>query len=209
VGDERPPKDARQIIAAPSLVVSLATLFVCVGIGLFLTKPALFFGRWNSVPWQVANRRSAEDVGLDSARGALLPLSQSIQLANQCSRPGPAIVRRAWSPTTDQLRQLELDLAPMLRAIDSTLIGAPEWNPGPLGSFYRQYGGLELVTGEKIIYVNAFHATEVEAATGKGRDTSWWRREPVSVCDGWRGFWGVEYDPGGRRFRGFSFNDKV
>jgi hypothetical protein len=139
----------------------------------------------------------------------MLPVEQAYRLAQQCSRRAPAIVRRAWSPSTQQVRQLEADLAPMLGTIEDTLSGTPQTHAMPLGTYYRQYAGLELVTGERIIYISAFHPNEVAAQASEGRDTSWWRREPVNVCDGWRGFWGVEYDPIGRRFRGFAFNDKA
>ena len=102
--------------------------------------------------------------------------------------------------------QLEADLAGFLQTVSDTLTLYPGMGPPALGAYRRQYAGLELVTGERIIYVNAFEPGELHEWAELGRDSSAWRREPLIVCDGWRGFWGVEYDPASRRFRRFSFN---
>jgi len=118
-------------------------------------------------------------------------------------------VRRGWAPTPTQVRQLEADLALLLASIADTLSVERGHARPPLRDYYRQYAGLELMTGERVIYVNAFHPYFLKEMADEGREADWWRREPVLVCDGWRGFWGVEYDPGTRRFRGFSFDGEA
>ena len=56
-----------------------------------------------------------------------------------------------------------------------------------------------MIGGRRTIYVNGFHRSILEVS----RD---WQREPVRVCDGGRGFFGVEYDPQTRMLAKFFFN---
>ena len=62
----------------------------------------------------------------------------------------------------------------------------------------RQYVGLVLLGDEHVIHVTAFVAAE--------SDTSQWRHRAFMICDGGEKVGGVEYDPTGRRCRGFAFN---
>jgi hypothetical protein len=111
-------------------------------------------------------------------------------------------------PALAQINQLEADLAPLLTSIGETLTVEHSETRPPLRDYYRQYVGLELVTGERVIYVNAFAPLVLKALAGYGREADWWKREPALVCDGWRAYWGVEYDPSSGRFRGFSFDGR-
>ena len=72
-----------------------------------------------------------------------------------------------------------------------------------------EQGSLEARGLSVFLHHNAFHPYFLKEMADEGREADWWRREPVLVCDGWRGFWGVEYDPGTRRFRGFSFDGEA
>jgi hypothetical protein len=185
---------------------AVAGLAPCVGVGLVLTVPDFLSGRWVGGQWEVPSQ-SVSALPLRGA-GVVLPPSQAASVAYLCSRPGPPVVRRGWAPTPAQINQLEADLAPLLTSIADTLTRAHGETRPSLRDYYRQYVGLELVTGERVVYVNAFAPLVLKLTAGFGRGADWWKREPALVCDGWRAYWGVEYDPSSRRFRGFSFDGR-
>jgi hypothetical protein len=62
----------------------------------------------------------------------------------------------------------------------------------------RQYIGL-IRSGQRFIYGNFFPERDWD----EFRD---WRTQPVTVCDGGPGFFGVEYDVSARRFTQFAYN---
>jgi hypothetical protein len=201
VASPRSPLFAR----APFWVV-VAGVTLCVGVALGLTVPDFTSGRWVGAQWE-AVPRSVSPLPLRGAGAVLLP-SQAASVAHPCSRPGPPVVRRGWTPTPAQINHLEADLAPLLTSIADTLTVEHGETRPPLRDYYRQYIGLELVTDERVIYVNAFAPLILTTLAEHGRDADWWKREPARVCDGWRAYWGVEYDPSSRRFRGFSFDGR-
>jgi hypothetical protein len=198
--------NSRGLFATSPGPVIVVGIVLSVALGLWWLAPDLFFGRWSGRPWGPVASRVPAAAQLDSADGALLPSDQAIALAHPCSREAPPIVRRVWVPTSGDIQRLEADLSGLLHTIEDTLTRMPGIPPLQLNTYRRQYAGLELVTGERIVYTNAFHPAELRLFAEVGRDSADWRRWPVQVCDGWRGFWGVEYDPAKRRFRGFSFN---
>ena len=200
------PGSSLQLFARSSGPVVTLNFCLAVVLGLWCTVPGLCFGRWHGRPWEPAAPRTAQTLLLRQADGALLPANQAISLSQPCSREAPPLVRRVWLPSAGDLQHLETDLAGVLRTIEDTLTRMPGLPPLRLREYRRQYAGLELVTGERIIYINAFHPAELRTLVDIGRDTGDWRQVPVHVCDGWRYFWGVEYDPASRRFRSFAFN---
>jgi hypothetical protein len=72
--------------------------------------------------------------------------------------------------------------------------------------YRRQYIGITKWTGERTVYVSAFH--ELEQSLRSGADTLQWRQTPVSRCDGGLMYFGVEYDPAKRRFGRLHFNHR-
>lgn len=192
----------------PSFAAFMPIFVFCLALLLVWGVPGLVNGDWKGGTWQ-----APPDVGLqpplDPATGSVLSLDSAVELGHPCSRSGPPVVRRPWNPSLGEIRQLEADLPRLLKSIGDTLSLAGGLRLPPLRDYYRQYAGLELVTGERIIYVSAFHPGELNLWAGMGIDTARWRRRSITACDGWRAFWGVEYDPASRRFRGFSFNGQA
>jgi hypothetical protein len=63
-------------------------------------------------------------------------------------------------------------------------------------SYYLQYAGI-VVGGKKYIYINAFSGM---------KEVPRWREQPVIVCDGGDGFWGVMYEVEGGKFVELAVN---
>jgi hypothetical protein len=203
----RPFLNLHALFTRPPFGVFVTTLGIVAALTLGWLVPDLVWGRWKSSSWDES--RPKQSARLQASHGVLLAIAQAVALAHQCSRAGPAVIRRAWAPSQADIRNLEADLVPVLHTIDDTLTKLPSDPPISLTAYLRQYGGLELETGERIIYVNAFHPAVLSEFRRDGVDTTRWLREPIIVCDGWRAFWGIEYDPVGRRFRGFAFNGQA
>jgi hypothetical protein len=203
----RPPRSLGALFSHPPFGAVAIIFAFLAALALAWLVPDLVWGHWQSSGWDESQQR--QGIPLQASHGALLANSQSVKLTHQCSRADPAIVRRAWTPRAADIRNLEADLRPVLRAIDDTLTKLPNDQSISLTAYFRQYGGLELETGERIIYVNAFHPSQLAEFRRDGADSTRWLREPIIVCDGWRAFWGIEYDPIGRRFRGFAFNGQA
>jgi hypothetical protein len=98
-------------------------------------------------------------------------------LLAQCSRPAPQDVDGFWSPTSEQIAELETLLGPYLKSVPlgRSLL--------PLERYHRQYVGF--VKGGKLFIYGSFYAYAVEAR----REPT----EPIIVCDGGRSFWGIVY----------------
>ncbi|HEX7294400.1 MAG TPA: hypothetical protein VF251_01525 [Pyrinomonadaceae bacterium] len=61
--------------------------------------------------------------------------------------------------------------------------------------YYMQYVGI-IVDGKKLIYINAFGATEPSDS---------WKEKAVVICDGGTA-WGVLYDPQTKKFSKLAVN---
>lgn len=115
-------------------------------------------------------------------KSALLPRKQAINLTKQCSRSAPEGVTATWQPTVDEIEMLELRLSQIKELkTESSFSGVQIKDPE---SYYMQYAGI-VMGGKKYIYINAF--SEV-------KEVPRWREQPVMVCGGGSGFWGVMYD---------------
>ncbi|MBV9109962.1 MAG: hypothetical protein JO306_11190 [Gemmatimonadetes bacterium] len=121
----------------------------------------------------------------------------------QCSRSTPAQVRAAWSPNAAEIRALESKLGPVLQA------ALKQWRSGKLelrlDDYRRQYVGIVHRDGTRSIYVNGFYHDTMDPSE-QSRDSTRWREEPVVVCDGGAGFFGVEYHPDTGTFGRLEFN---
>lgn len=145
-------------------------------------------------PWYPPTPRLL-GVTLDPTSGTLLPGATPLY----CAPTGGWGAFEVWRPTAGQIRRLEEDLASFLAYADS-LAEHRYWDGHPpFGAYKRQYIGLRSLGEPPIIFVNAFIEDE-------WLPTSDWRRRLVCVDDGGTGYWHVQYDPIGRRFRRFGFN---
>jgi hypothetical protein len=73
-----------------------------------------------------------------------------------------------------------------------------------INSYFRQYAGV-IVAGRKLIYINAFPASEFDNGPPQIVRSAW-KEEPFKACDGGSSFWGVLYDPSRRSFSDLAFN---
>ncbi len=122
-----------------------------------------------------------------------------------CTRSQIPIVLRYWQPSAEDIRQLEADLPAYLPHWASTSPRYRESRGRLLRTYYRQYFGLVMLDGTRVIFVNAVHPLALQGSARDGQAPDW-RLSPIQVCDGAMGFWNVEYDPIGRRFRAFGFD---
>lgn len=152
---------------------------------------------------------SAAHDTLSSATGAILPVSSGPALTQSCSGPGRPDVIGYYSPTQSQIAELESRLPLALMLERSRGSGSP-----PPRHYYRQYVGIIRPGGRRGILVNAFprdHLVRMNALVKRlpnqgemAADTVPWRREVISVCDGGREYWSVEYDLESSTFRNFE-----
>ncbi len=158
------------------------------------------------------SRGAAAPDTLLSVTGASLPPSSGPALILSCSGPGRRGVTGYFSPTPAQLAEIESRLPAALAKQRSRGAGGP-----PPRHYYRQYVGIVRSGGQRAVVVNAFsreHLTMMNALVNRlpkqsenAADTVLWRHEAVSVCDGGREFWSVEFDLGSSSFRDFTMNE--
>jgi hypothetical protein len=122
--------------------------------------------------------------------GVIFRGEQAKALLQQCSRAELEKVSAQWTPSVQQITQLELKLPAYKQKL-----GRPT---AQLSNFYRQYAGF-MAGGRKIIYVNLFP---------KSTDPKWRSRAAV-VCDGGEQFWGVEFEVDTGQFVNPAFNGSV
>jgi hypothetical protein len=122
--------------------------------------------------------------------GVILKGQPAKALLRQCSRAAPEKVSAQWTPSAQQIEQLETKFPAYKQKL-----GRPA---AQLSSFYRQYAGF-IAGGRKIIYVNLFP---------KRVDPDW-RSRAVMVCDGGEQFWGVEFEVDTGQLVNAAFNGFV
>jgi hypothetical protein len=111
-------------------------------------------------------------------------------LLGQCSRPEPQNDGGFWAPTSAQIADLESHLRAFLA---STPKAATLFD---LDRYHRQYLGF-LRGGKRFIYGN-FYSHYYDPK----REAT----QPVLVCDGGRGFWGIVYSVDSSTFSDFFVN---
>lgn len=137
----------------------------------------------------------------------------------QCTRAHPDSTLPLWVPDRAALEGLERGIDRLLtRMLDSARQRVIVPNDVSATDYYRQYIGV-VVNGRRLIYVNGFHVSFLkvlqranqhssgDSALSSGAYAFDWERQPVIVCDGGIGFYGVLYDPARNSFYGFYFNE--
>ena len=145
-------------------------------------------------------------VTLLPGRSVVLGPSQAEAAVQQCSRAAPRI-EGAWEPTQRDIEQLEADLGQIrrMRSEECCYSGA---GVEDANEFYRQYVGV-VIGGRRMIYVNAFPATEFDDWPSDVVPLPDWEAKAFIVCDGGSAYWGVIYDPERRHFSMLAFNGEV
>jgi hypothetical protein len=143
--------------------------------------------------------RSAVEFVLKPGQQTVLPESAADEVLHQCSRSGVPLFDATWSPTPNDILQLEQRLP----ALNGTLhrlvprhrlcVALRGYN---LNDYHLQYSGM-IEGGRLLIYVNALI---------NGLEDGDWRRLPFNICDGGPSAWGVVYDVATRTFQRFSIN---
>ena len=136
------------------------------------------------------------------AWGVVFPGAEALKLVHQCSRTAPGPIQGTWTPSPQQIAEMDDALLPalMVQLIQRELADQG-WEAT---DYYRQYGGL-IIHGQRIIYVNGFHRQVVEHAPQHDA----WKAAPVAICDGGELAFGAEYDPELKTLAKFQFNGKV
>jgi hypothetical protein len=121
------------------------------------------------------------------------PSQDREQLLHPCSRPAIEGAGEYWKPSSLETAALESGLVPFLEtdALSKAAL--------PLEQYHRQYIGFTRY-GKRYIYGNFYRApTHVSAAYHEAT-------QPVLVCGGGRGYWGVAYGVESKSFSDFAFN---
>jgi len=135
-------------------------------------------------------------------RFAVLMSSRAEELLSQCSRPAPE-AEGTWQPSISDIAQLETDLPHLVgRKARGCCIRGERLRD--VNTYFRQYVGV-VISGRKLIYINAFPMTEFDDWPPQVSRPAW-REEPIKVCDGGSGYWGALYDPVRRSFSDLAFN---
>jgi hypothetical protein len=130
------------------------------------------------------------DLRLRPEWGVVLPETEARAFwkPRLCNRPTPGPIESIWIPDDVTIRRLENALAPALRtAIQASTIRGVKPDAR---DFYRQYAGF-VVAGQRIVYINGFHATTVRNMP-PGRPMQW-QTQAVLACDGGMLFFGAEF----------------
>jgi hypothetical protein len=121
----------------------------------------------------------------------------------QCSRASAGPASRYWTPTPQDIAQLEGQLPTYLRA---NAHQPDQWRT--LSEHLRQYLGVERA-GRKQIYVNFLGVQAfslIRRPHKKAAIERAWRSTALVICDGGPDYFGVEYDVGARMFTRVDFN---
>ena len=138
----------------------------------------------------------AQDNSYKPNYSTVLDSSKGKEMLHQCSRRTPKKVTAFWNLAESDIQNLELNLKKILSIEPNGWLTFER-----LKAYTLQYIGIK-INDKKYIYINAFSSSvnsEVWAA-------NIWKTEPIVVCDGWRGFWGVLFDPGKLEFSQLEFN---
>lgn len=180
------------VLTLAGILTNLMTLYALMGpVGEFPPYP------WYAIPPEAAVPTTA------GGEWVLLPSSSG----SYCLPRGFLGAHEVWRPDSIQLAQLEHDLERALPAIEATpwkYFESYRGHAPPLLTYRRQYIGVRRLGEVPVIFVNAFLPNEWHDRPGPYQRR--WRRDLVCVDDGGWGYWHLEYDPAGRRVRGFAFN---
>jgi hypothetical protein len=137
---------------------------------------------------------------LDPSLGTIFPAEKARELLQQTCLQVPNNVTGTWTPTADEIRELERRLPEALAKVN------PNWAHENASRFARQYGGLE-IKSQQLIYINAFPVGLTHARV-EGMPNSYrrpdWHSHAIIMCDS-GGVFGAEYDPQTKEFSNFDF----
>ncbi|HKB82008.1 MAG TPA: hypothetical protein VKD04_02255 [Burkholderiales bacterium] len=121
----------------------------------------------------------------------VVPINRGAEMFYQCSRPAPMPDEPLWTPSSEDIAQLESDLKTFLASRKA----AGQTVPPPTAVYHRQYVGFTR-KGTRLIYGNFFPKDAVDLL----------RDGPLRVCDGGPFFWGIVYSPANRELSELEFN---
>src|SRR5262249_34358175 len=138
---------------------------------------------------------------LSPATRTILAGDQAMALSHQCSRASPGPVSGQWTPSNDDLEQLEKPLESVLtgQLVISGSTAAP-------ADYYRQSAGY-IINGRRVIYVNGVNRSVVNDDANATHPIDW-RTQAISICDGGTLTFGAEYDEDTRQLSKFAFNGR-
>lgn len=208
--------DAELRLSSPPNATHMTTNPLPIGrrlrAGVFLIAALVLAGCGkDSVERTAAVKEGDPSLAIRAETGVVLSVSKGPKLTDQCSRSAPTSVRGYFSPTARQIARLEAGLA---AAVNPRL--EDRRRGGPI-SYHRQYMGIVHADGSRWIYVNAFPSTMLNILNDSysptrdpaARDTVRWRVNPLIVCDGGSGLWGIEYDVKKGVFANFAHNGQA
>jgi hypothetical protein len=156
-----------------------------------------------------------DTIALNPDHAVLFPADKASLLARTCSRTAPGPIEATWTPTPEQIAELETELPAVFQKEAHKEVG-----PSPnIESYYLLYGGLQ-IGGKRIIYVNASgrpappSKEQLDRASRlppgsplRNRLEIDWHTSPIIFCDDGASGFGVEYDTATNHFSNFEFDD--
>ena len=125
----------------------------------------------------------------------ILPSSTAHEIFEQCSRSAPNAKSEIWTPSEEDIQELESLLPKYLEGRNK-----PHSETPPQGEYHRQYVGF-IQNGERYIYGNFYQAESWTA----GSESS----HAVRVCDGGPSFWGIVFQVRTKTFQDIHFNGRA
>jgi hypothetical protein len=173
-----------------------------------IVAPAAFAGERAGCPrppvhWQ--QKKLLPVVEGDGFKGVVLPAKAATAVLCQCSRSSLGVAARYWTPTADDIAQLEARLPDYLGTKAHRSM-PNQWRR--LGESLRQYLGVERA-GRKLIHVNVLGGEAFSLARRPFKRSAIeraWRSTAFNICDGGPDFFGAEYDVAAGKFTRIDFN---
>ena len=149
-----------------------------INLFLLLLLPLILFGQNEASPNQYVPKHSV-----------ILSKNKGVRLLNQYSREVPANITDYFDLEEENINLLEDNFRNLLtiKAKDCCLIGG---KIDSLENYAYQYIGV-IINNRKYIYINAFF---VESENDFSTWYKNWLTEPIIMCDGGDGFWGILFD---------------
>jgi hypothetical protein len=127
--------------------------------------------------------------------------------ARRCSRQGPPESTDRWTPSAEDIAELERRFVEIEDGVRSgTILPGRSGGRRPrnfrVSDYYRFYYGI-VAEGRRLIYVDALDLLSIDVMRKSGLNLA---KGPPMVCDGGWGAWGVVYDVERRRFFDFAVN---
>ncbi len=141
----------------------------------------------------------AQDYSVKPAFSVIMDSSKGPLMIRQCSREHPTNVTGFWNISPEQIKVLEKNYKKLLAVrIHDGFGNTRVYN---LSKYVYQYMGLT-IDGEKYIYINA-------SGGFIGGDKNNWKENPVVVCDGGAGYWGVLFNLNKLKFSQLAFDGNI